>query len=122
MVKVISWKPAQNKEGKDFISIQLQGGIEAIQSQQTGKMYLTAKTAWIPSTFDVSTATELVGTTLPGEIRKVHCEPYDYTVKETGEVIQLTYRFEYLPEGAMPQVSPALQSPVVNAFASAVLE
>jgi hypothetical protein len=52
MVRVIAWKPAQNKEGKDFISIQLQGGIEAIQSQQTGKMYLTARTAWIPSTFE----------------------------------------------------------------------
>jgi len=122
MVKVIAWKPAQNKEGKDFISIQLQGGIEAIQSQQTGKMYLTARTAWIPSTFDVPTAIDLVGSTLPGEIRKVHCEPYDYTVKETGEVIQLTYTFEYLPEGALPEVNPALQSPVVNAFASAVHE
>jgi hypothetical protein len=82
-------------------------------------MYLTARTAWIPSTFNVPTAVELVGTTLTGEIRKVNCEPYDYTIKETGEVIQLTYSFEYLPEGALPEVHAAVPSPMANAFASA---
>lgn len=116
MVRIISWKSAQNKEGKDFISIQLQGGVEAIQSQQTGKMYLTTRTAWIASTFDEKTAESLVGSTLPGEIMKIQCEPYDYTIKETGEVVLLTYRFEYLPEGAMPEVVSPIPAQVVAAF------
>lgn len=116
MVRIISWKLAQNKDGKDFISIQLQGGVEAIQSQQTGKMYLTTRTAWIASTFDEKTAESLVGSTLPGEIMKIHCEPYDYTIKETGEVVLLTYRFEYFPEGAMPEVVSSIPAQVAAAF------
>ncbi|MBX9780514.1 MAG: hypothetical protein K2X26_09215 [Chitinophagaceae bacterium] len=116
MVRLISLKLAQNKEGKDFISIQLQGGVEAIQSQQTGKMYLTARTAWIPTTFDEKTAESLIGSTLPGEIRKVPCEPYEYTIKETGEVVQLAYSFEYLPEGAIPEVNGQPVAQVMSAF------
>jgi len=121
MVKVISWKLAQNKEGKDFVSIQLQGGIEALQSQQTGKMYLTARSTWIACTFDSTTAEALIGSTLPGDIQKAQCNPYDYTIKETGEVIKLTHTFEYFPEGAMPEIKPATPMPPVltNAFSTA---
>jgi len=28
------------------------------------------------------------------------CEPYTYTVKDTGEVLELSHRWVYLPEGA----------------------
>ena len=121
MVRVISWKLAQNKEGKDFVSIQLQGGIEALQSQQTGKMYLTARTTWIASTFDKETAEAFIGSSIPGEIRKVNCTPYEYTIKETGEVIQLTYSFEYFPEGAVPSLQDTHAAPkeIMQAFTSA---
>ncbi len=35
---------------------------------------------------------------MPGKVEKVETEPYDYTVKDTGEVITLTHRFEYIAE------------------------
>jgi hypothetical protein len=113
-------KLAQNKEGKDFISLQLQGGIEAMQSQQTGKMYLTARTAWIPSTFDESTAQSLIGSALPGTINRVACEPYEYTIKDTGEVITLGYTYEYVPIEVPVEKSEEQPIPA-NPFASASL-
>lgn len=31
-------------------------------------------------------------------MKKVTAEPYEYTVKDTGEVIMLSHRFEYVDE------------------------
>jgi hypothetical protein len=56
MVRIIGAKVSQNNEGKPFVSLKLQGGVEAVQSQKTGKMYLTAKTCSIATTFDEPTA------------------------------------------------------------------
>jgi hypothetical protein len=98
MVKIISSKVSQNSEGKSFVSLKLQGGIEAVQSMQTGKMYLTARTCYISTTFDEATANSLIGKELPGKIERVHSEPYDYKVESTGEVITLSHRYEYKPE------------------------
>jgi len=98
MVKIIGVKLTENSEGKSFVSLKLQGGAEAIQSQKTGKFYLTARTCYILSTFDKQTAESLVGTTMPGSIGRVFCDPYDYTVKSTGEVISLSHSYQYKPE------------------------
>ncbi|HEY8688978.1 MAG TPA: hypothetical protein VIM07_07065 [Chitinophagaceae bacterium] len=98
MVKVISCKTSQNTDGKPFFSLKLQGGVEAVQSQQTGKVYLTTRTCYIATTFDEGTAESLVGTQLPGTVQRVLSEPYEYTVKETGEVIMLSHRYEYTME------------------------
>ncbi|MDI9319817.1 MAG: hypothetical protein QM530_05000 [Phycisphaerales bacterium] len=35
---------------------------------------------------------------MPGSIAKIECEPYDYTLPETGEVIQLSHTYGYIPE------------------------
>ena len=95
MVKVINYKKALNSDGKEFLSLKVQGGVEAAQSKQTGKMYLTAKTAYVPCTFDEQTAQALVGSDLPGKVVKVSSEPYDFIVRETGETMTLTHRYEY---------------------------
>ncbi len=98
MVKIIAVKQSENKEGKAYVSLKLQGGVEAIQSMQTGKLYLTTRTCFIPTTFDEATAESLIGTQLPGTVKRVESEPYEYTVKETGEVITLSHSYEYTPE------------------------
>ena len=98
MVKVIEVKQSQNIEGKPFVSLKIQGGVEAVQSQQTGKMYLTVRTCYIPTTFDTATAESLIGSEMPGTVKKVESEPYEYTVKDTGEVVMLSHRYEYVPE------------------------
>lgn len=98
MVKIIGTKVSHKKDGKPFVSLKLQGTPEFVQSQQTGKMYLTAKTCSIASTFDEATAESLVGKELPGTIERVPSEPYEYTIEATGEVITLSHRYEYCPE------------------------
>ncbi|MGK4566310.1 hypothetical protein [Flavobacterium sp. 3HN19-14] len=98
MVRIINYQKRQTEEGKEFFILELQGGIEMVKSQQSGKFYVTARKATISSTFDEMTCQALIGTELPGKVMKVSCEPYDYTIKDTGEVITLTYRFEYSEE------------------------
>lgn len=98
MVTIIGVKLSENTEGKSFVSLKLQGGTEAVQSQQTGKFYLTAKTCYIPSTFSPVEAEALVGSKIPGKVLRVATEPYAYTIKETGEVISLAHSYEYHPD------------------------
>lgn len=97
MVKIISTKISTNNQGKSFVSLKVQGDPEFIQSQQTGKFYLTAKTCLIASTFDKDVANTLIGKDLPGSIERVPSEPYEFTVPETGEVLTRVHRYEYQP-------------------------
>ena len=97
MVKIIGTKQLESQNGKPFLCLKLQGGVEAVQSQETGKMYLTVRKCTIPCTFDAATAQSLIGQELPGSIHKVATSPYEYTNQETGEIIMLTHRYEYFP-------------------------
>ena len=98
MVRIINYKERVREDGEPFFVLELQGGIQMVKSQQTNKFYVTAKKTTIPSTFDEVTCNALIGTELPGTIEKVECDPYEYTIKDTGEVIQLDYRYEYSEE------------------------
>ena len=98
MVRIINYKERVREDGESFFVLELQGGIQMVKSQQTNKFYVTAKKATIPSTFDEVTCKALIGTELPGTVEKVECDPYEYTIKDTGEVIQLDYRYEYSEE------------------------
>lgn len=98
MVKIIGIKVSENKEGKEFISLKLQGGAESVQSLQTGKFYLTARTCYISCTFTQSVAEGFIGSELPGKVVRVNSDAYQYTIKETGEVISLSHRYEFIPE------------------------
>ena len=88
-----------------FSTLELQGGIEMVKSQETGKFYITARKASISSTFDERTCQALIGTELPGAVKKVDCEEYEYTIKDTGEVITLSHRFEYVEQEAPIQTA-----------------
>lgn len=98
MVRIINYKERNKEDGTSFFVLELQGGIEMVQSKETGNFYATAKKAFIPSTFDEQTCVALIGTDMPGSISKEECEPYDYVVKETGEEITLFQRWVYMPE------------------------
>jgi hypothetical protein len=39
-----------------------------------------------------------IGKQLRGSIIKMAVEPYEYTVEETGEVIEMDYRYTYSPQ------------------------
>lgn len=97
MVKVIAVHLREGDKG-NFMSLELMGDIELVQSQNTGRFYATARRCFMSSTFDENTAKSFVGKELPGEIARVQSEPYDFTVPETGEVISLAHTYTYVPE------------------------
>jgi hypothetical protein len=109
MVRIIKSKTSHNAEGKPFVSLKLEGDPEAVQSMQTGRMYLTSRTCYISTTFDEATANSLIGKQLPGTIERVPSEPYEYKVESTGEVITLSHRYEYKP-AQVPENRPATTS------------
>ncbi|WP_405330772.1 hypothetical protein [Leeuwenhoekiella sp. LLG6367-2.1] len=95
MVTIKDYKKRETKNGEEFFVLILQSGITPVKSQNTGKMYFTAKTCSVPSTFDEDTCRNVIGTQFPGTIEKIETEPYEYTLPETGEIIMLQHRWEY---------------------------
>jgi len=104
MVTINAYHVRQNQEGKSFITLELLGDLELIQSSTTGAFYATAKRCTISSTFPEEVAKTLIGKQLPGRIERVQSEPYEYTNRETGEVIILSHTYTYNPDEkeAMP--------------------
>lgn len=115
MVRIVNYQKRTTEEGKDFFTLELQGGIQMVKSQETGKFYITAKKASISSTFDELTCKALIGTELSGDIQKVNCKPYEYTIKDTGEVIELSHRYEYVEENTSNSV-PEKSKTTIDAF------
>lgn len=103
MLRIIDAVPRVNSEGEEFYALILQDGLQLVKSQETGRYYATAKKTSITSTFDEEVAKSMIGSEIPGTIHKVACEPYEYTIEETGEVISLEHRWEYFPEGVTPE-------------------
>ena len=78
--------------GRTFLCSYLQGGLEMVMSEETGRYYATAKQASrSQATFNEATCRGLVGNKTPRQDREgSRCDPYEYTIKETGEVITLS--------------------------------
>ncbi len=95
MVTVKEIKKAKNSQDEKFYGLIVQSGAVAVKSKKTGRIYLTAKTAFVATTFDEQTATSMIGMEFEGTIKKVVTDPYEYTIEETGEVIMLSHRWEY---------------------------
>lgn len=98
MVRIIKYSERTSDDGKSFFTLDVQGGIEMVKSKSTGNFYATARKTSITTTFDEQTCNALVGTEMPGSVEKEECDAYEYTVKDTGEVIELSHRFVYVPE------------------------
>ena len=98
-VHIVEYKQRENSNGDEFFALILEGDIEMVQSQETGRHYATARRASVTSTFNEETCKRLIGKSMPGSIQKVECDSYEYTLPETGEIISLKHRYEYVPEG-----------------------
>tara|TARA_R110000796_G_scaffold37722_4_gene95169 strand:+ start:35423 stop:35770 length:348 start_codon:yes stop_codon:yes gene_type:complete len=98
MVSIKNFKAITKTNGEMFYALVVQGGVEPTRSENTGRMYFTTRTATVPTTFDEDTCKSIIGTTFNGEIRKIDCEPYDYTIESTGEIVKLSHRWEYVDE------------------------
>lgn len=95
MVTIKGYKERVSKDGEKFYVLELQGGVFPVQSKKTGRMYFTAKTCTTPCTFDEDTCQGLIGSQFPGQIVKIETDPYEYAIPETGEVIELSHRWEF---------------------------
>lgn len=100
MVTIIGFEKRKNKKKDEFNVLILQGDVETIISKETGKPYLTARKTSIPCTFDDIMAKTMVGKDLPGEILKMDCEEYEFTIPSTGKKIKLAYTYVYNQEPA----------------------
>ena len=98
MVRIIDYKTRQKEDGTEFYLLEVQGGIEMVKSKETGLYYATAKKATVSTTFYEETCKSLIGTEMPGRITKIKTPAYQYTIKETGEIISLEHKYVYLPE------------------------
>ena len=99
MITVIYYAKRTTREGKDFFVLILQGGLDFVKSNTTGRYYATMKRCSISSTFDENTCKSLIGSQMSGSVQKVQVDPYDYTIKDTGEVIKLSHQWVYAKEG-----------------------
>jgi hypothetical protein len=102
MVKIIAAHMRKSEKG-EFISLELMGDLEMVQSQNTGRFYATTRKCFLSTTFNAETAKSFIGQTLQGDLRRVSCEPYTYKVSGTGEEITLSHTYTYLP----PETKPA---------------
>lgn len=112
MVRIIKYSERTSDDGKSFFTLDVQGGIEMVKSKSTGNFYATARKTSITTTFDEQTCAALIGTEMPGSVEKEDCDAYEYTVKDTGEVIELSHRFVYVPE--KEQVAQKPESVIAN--------
>ena len=99
MVTIVDFVKRTGRDGKEFNALILQSGIELVKSRETQRWYATAKRASITSTFDDATCQSLIGTQIPGSVQRVETEPYEFTVRDTGEVLTLTHRWQFVKEG-----------------------
>lgn len=96
MVKIVDYKTYSREDGVEFYALVVQGELETVKSKGTGKTYFTARKANVPCTFGESICAGLIGTDLEGYIEKVKVEPYEYTNSETGEIMTLSHRYEFI--------------------------
>ncbi len=98
MVTISNFYEVEKKDGTKFISLELTGSAELIQSQNTGKWYATVRKCRIPSTFDANIAKTMIGQRIEGEVVKVIVDPYEFINKRTGEVMRLVHSYAYRPK------------------------
>lgn len=101
MVIVSDCFEVKTSEGKTFVSLELSGGLELVQSQTTGKYYATMRRCRIPSTFNLEVGKQMVGSKLSGDIVRIEVDPYEYAIPSTGEIVKLAHSYAYRPMGSM---------------------
>ncbi|OWP85310.1 hypothetical protein BWK59_00825 [Flavobacterium davisii] len=120
MVRIVNYQKRTTEDGKVFFVLEIQSGITLVKSKESGKFYATANKATLSSTFDEDTCKALIGTEIEGNIVKVACEPYQYVVKETGELITLQHRFEFVENNAQSIPNVQKSNTRVDEFLSSI--
>lgn len=96
MVYVENYAVRENRDGEKFYALIVSGGLEILKSSK-GKQYATLRRCSVPSTLNEEACKSIIGSQLPGTIKKVDCDPYDFVTK-TGETISLNHTYEYVEQ------------------------
>jgi len=94
-VTVSGYAVRKTTDGREFVALELTGGLEMIQSQVTGNWYASTRKCSMPSTLTEDVAKSLIGTQLSGEIVKLEVDPYEFVNPRNGEVLLLNYTWAY---------------------------
>ncbi len=97
MVTIVDVAKTIMKDGSTMISIVVQGGMEPVVSNTSGRVYMTARKTRIPCTFTYEVAKGMIGQTMPGTIRRVECAPYSMVIPGTGKKVKLNHTYVYDP-------------------------
>lgn len=98
MVTVTAFQDRTSQDGKPYYALELTSDeLDLVISQQTGRYYATQFKCWMSSTFTEQVCKAMLGKKIRGSIVKIECEPYEFTVPETGEVITRNHRYEFTP-------------------------
>ena len=96
MITVTSYQQRTAQEGREYFTLELSSDdLELVVSQQTGRYYATVRKCYIPTTFPDPICRAMIGKQLPGNIIRTECEPYEFVIPETGEIITRSHRYEY---------------------------
>src|SRR5574343_415474 len=90
MVQIVGYKKIEKEDQTTFFLLEV-----------TGRVYLTARKAFVSCSFDEITCQGLVGSKIDGAITKIEVEPYQFVIKETGEIITRNHGYEYVSEEEM---------------------
>lgn len=105
MVTVTNYQKRENQEGESYFALEIQSDdLEFVISKVTGRHYATVRRCFMSSTFNEVMCRRIIGKEMPGSIKKVECEPYEFTIPESGEVITRDHRYEYSPVEAVDSV------------------
>jgi len=95
MVTVSSFHEREGKDGKNYFVLELCSEMEIVFSKETGRPYATSRRTFLPATQNPEMLKQLIGKQIPGSIKKVPTEKYEYTLPESGKVVELSYRWQY---------------------------
>jgi hypothetical protein len=76
MVTIVGFKEIQTEDGREFVSIELQGEPKLEISATTGNFYLTANKTRVSTAFSAEACKLLIGQKLPGRVEKVQVDMY----------------------------------------------
>lgn len=102
MITVIDYYTKQS-EDSTYNALILEGEPEFVISPKTGMPYARASKCHVYSALSEEQCKAIIGKTFPGNIEKVECDPYEYTVPETGEVLELNYSYQFVPVNSLKE-------------------
>lgn len=115
MVTIIDYRSCVSLNGNEFFALTLQGEVKVVQSE-ADKFYMTADKMSIATSFNEIVCQSLIGKQLPGNIEKVECDEYQYTNRDTGETVTLSWKYQYTPEEKKVQGMQTMQTMPINPY------